>query len=130
MPDAALLGVLVASVAAFVSGALYYALLGGRLAEVSEAAAGAGQPPPWKLAVEFLRCLIIAAVVAGLASQGNVDELVGGLLLGLALWVGFPFVLWVGAIIHENAPWKLAAIHGGDWLVKLPVVAVVVSVLQ
>jgi hypothetical protein len=33
-------------------------------------------------------------------------------------------------VIHENTPYKLAAIHAGDWLVKLPVVAVIVSVWQ
>jgi hypothetical protein len=130
MPDVAPLAVLVATVVAVVSGAVYYAVLGGRLAEVSQAAAGGERPPAWKLGVEVLRCLILAAVVAGLASQGDVDEWVGGLLLGVVLWVGFPFVLWVGAMIHENTPWKLAAIHGGDWLVKLPVVGLIVSVWQ
>ena len=47
----------------------------------------------------------------------------GGLLLGLVLWIGFPLVLWTGAILHERTPLKLAAIHAGDWLVKLLVVA-------
>jgi Protein of unknown function (DUF1761) len=130
MPDINLLAVLVASVAAFVLGGAYYAVFGTQLAAVSEAAAADEQMPPWKLAVELLRCLILAAVVAGLASQGEIDEWTGGLLLGVALWVGFPFVLWTGAVIHENAPVKLAAIHGADWLVKLVVVAVIVSVLQ
>jgi hypothetical protein len=46
------------------------------------------------------------------------------------LWIGFPFVLWTGALIHENAPLKLAAIHAGDWLVKLLVVAATVSLWQ
>jgi hypothetical protein len=55
-------------------------------------------------------------------------EWTGGLLLGLALWIGFPFVLWTGAIIHESAPWRLAAIRADDWLVKLVVVAVIVNV--
>jgi hypothetical protein len=130
MPDVNLLAVLVATVAAFVSGATYYALLGGRLAEVSDAAAAAEQPPTWKLAVELLRCLILAAVVAGLAAQGEIDGWTGGLLLGLALWIGFPFVLWTGAMIHENTPLELAVIHGGDWLVKLLLVAELVSVWQ
>jgi hypothetical protein len=97
------------------------------LAEVSEAAAAGGQPPPWKLAVEIGRCLLLAAVVAGLAAQGEIDSVAGGLCLGLALWVGFPFVLWTGAVIHENTPRKLAVIHAGDWLVKLLLVGVVVS---
>jgi len=30
-------------------------------------------------------------------------------------------------VVHENAPWKLAAIHAGDWLVKLLLVAVIVT---
>ena len=69
-------------------------------------------------------------VVAGLASQGGIDDWTGGLLLGLALWIGFPLVLWTGAMIWENTPSRLAAVHGGDWLVKLLVVGVIVSVWQ
>ena len=33
-------------------------------------------------------------------------------------------------MIHENTPFKLATIHAGDWLVKLAVVAMIVSVWQ
>jgi len=39
-------------------------------------------------------------------------------------------VLWTGALIWENTPWKLAALHGGDWLAKLLAVALIVSVWQ
>ena len=130
MTDVNLLSVLAATIAAFVSGATYYAVLGGKLADVSEAAAQGGQPPAWKLAVELLRGLVVAAVVAGVAVQAEIDEWSGGLLLGLALWIGFPFVLWTGAVIHENTPSKLAVIHAGDWLLKLLVVAVIVSMWQ
>jgi Protein of unknown function (DUF1761) len=131
MPDVDFLPVLVAAIAAFALGGTYYAVLGEQLAAVSDAAAAASeQPAPWKLAVELLRSLTLAAVVAGLAVQGEIDHWSGGLLLGAALWIGFPLVLWIGAVIHENTPWKLAAIHAGDWLAKLLVVAVIVSVWQ
>jgi len=90
VPDLDLLAVLVATVAAFVSGAAYYALLGEQLADVSAAAAEAGPRAPWKLAVELVRCLVLAAVVTGLASQAGVDEPGGGLWLGLALWTRVP----------------------------------------
>jgi hypothetical protein len=129
MPDVELPAVLAATVAAFVSAGAYYAVLGGQLATVSEAAAAAEQPP-WTLAVELVRCLVLATVVAGLASQGEVDEWTGGLVLALALWIGFPLVLWTGAMLHERTPFKLAAIHGGDWLVKLVVIAAIVSAWQ
>lgn len=110
------------------SAGAYYAVLGAQLAQVSQAAAAGERPEPWKLAVEFIRGLILAAVVAGLASQGDIDDWSEGLALGLALWIGFPFVLWTGAMLHENTSFKLAAIHAGDWLLKLLVLGVIVSV--
>ncbi|CAN5756273.1 hypothetical protein BH18ACT15_BH18ACT15_02840 [soil metagenome] len=116
MPDLNVLAVLVAAIAVFVLGATYYAVFGQQLAEVSDAAAVGERPPLWKLVVELLRGLILAVVVAGLASQGEIDEWTGGLLLALVLWIGFPFVLWTGAMIHENTPWRLAVLHAGDWL--------------
>ncbi len=130
MPDVNLLAVLVATVVAFVLSSTYYIALGDQLAIV-RAAAGAGEAaPPWTIAAELLRSLVVVAVVAGLASQTETDEWTGGVLLGLALWVGFPLVLWAGAMLHERTPWKLAAIHAGDWLFKLLVVTVIVSVWQ
>jgi Protein of unknown function (DUF1761) len=128
MPDVSLLAILVAAIAAFLVGFAYYSVLGKQLAAVS--GAPSEQPPPWTIAVEFLRCLLLAVVVAGLASEAEIGEWTGGLALGLALWIGFPFVLWTGAVVHEKTPWKLAAIHAGDWLPKLVAVAVIVSVWQ
>jgi hypothetical protein len=130
MPDVDLLAVAVGTVAAFILGGAYYAVFGTQLAQVSAAAAAGEQPPPWMLVIEALRCLVLVTVVAGLASQGDIDEWTGGLALGLALWIGFPLVLWTGAMLHEKVPFKLAALHGGDWLAKLLVVGVIVSVWQ
>ena len=115
-----MLEVLIATAAAFVLGGVYYAAFGGRLG-------GDGEMPPWKFAVEILRCLVLAAVVAWLATEAGIDDVAGGLVLGLVLFAGFPLVLWVGAVVHENTPVERAVIHGGDWLAKLLVVSVVVS---
>ena len=121
MPDVDLIAVLVSTVVLFVIGSAYYALL-------TKPSDAPEQPAPWKLGIEVLRCLILATVVAGLAAQGEIDDWSGGLALGLALWIGFPLVLWTGAIIWENTPGRQAALHGGDWLAKLVVVGVLVSV--
>jgi uncharacterized protein DUF1761 len=48
--------------------------------------------------------------------------------LGAWLWFGFVFMILVGAVVWDNVPWKLTAIHAGDWLVKLPLMAVILSV--
>ena len=130
MPEIDLLAVLAATVVAFVLSSSYYVALGDQLATASQAAASGDQPPPWTIAGELLRNLVVVAVVAGLASQTGTDDWTGGARLGLALWVGFPLVLWAGALLHERTPWKLAAIHASDWLIKLLVVTVIVSVWQ
>ncbi|MEV4460784.1 DUF1761 domain-containing protein [Microbispora sp. NPDC049633] len=133
MPESTLLLVLIAAVVAFASGALYYVVLGGRLAatrapSAAPAAASPVRTPLWTFAVETGRCLVLAGVVTGLAAQARIDTWIGGLVLGLVLWIGFPAVLWIGAIVHENTPWRVAAIHAGDWLVKLLVLGAIVGV--
>ena len=128
MPDVNLIAIFVASAVAFVMGGFYYAILGRQLATVSETAAAGESMKPWQFAIELLRCIVLATVVACLVSKTGADGWLDGLGLGLLLWVGFPLVLWVGAIVHERTPLKLALIHGGDWLIKLPVIAVILSV--
>lgn len=120
--------VVVAAVAAFAAAFGYYVVFGGQLAEAGGAATGTTQPQPWVMLVEFARSLVVAIVVGGLAARIGIDGWAGATALGIALWIGFPFVLWVGAIIHENVPVRLAAIHAGDWLVKLLIIAVIVGV--
>lgn len=124
------LAVLVAAVAAFVASVGYYIVLGEQYAEVSAAAreAAASTPPLWQLPVELLRSLVVAAVVGWLAARSGVTTWLRALLLAVVLWVGFPLVLWVGAVIHEQTPVQLALIHGGDWLVKLLIVSVIIGV--
>lgn len=129
MPDISFPAVLIAAVAAFVVSGAWYAVLGSQLAAARGGAGATDEAmAPWKIAVELLRNLVLAAVLAGLASRADVDGVEGGLLLGLVLWLAFPLVLWTGAIIHEGTPWQLATIHAGDWLAKLLVVAVILSI--
>jgi hypothetical protein len=122
------LAVVVATVAAFVVSSVWYGLLGSQLARLSDAYADSGRPPVWIMLVEFARSLVVACVLAVLAGLVGFAGLGGALRLGAVLWIGFPAVLLVGSVIHENVPWKLAAIHAGDWLVKLVVIAVIVGV--
>ena len=121
--------ILVATVAAFIAAAVYYIVFGEAYAEVSAAAREAAKTGPqlWEIPVELGRSLIVAVVVAWLAAATKAHTWVRAALLGLALWVGFPFVLWTGAMAHENTSLQLAAIHGGDWLLKLLVISLIVG---
>lgn len=127
MSDINVLAVAVAAVAAFILSALWYGVFGQLLAELDDAYAEPGRMPAWKVAVELSRSLVVATVLAWLAVAVDITELAGAVGLGLLLWIGFPVVLLTGSVIHENVPWKLAAIHAGDWLVKLVVIAVIVG---
>jgi len=122
------LAVVVSTVAAFVVSSVWYGVLGSQLARLNDAYADSARPPVWIMLVEFARGLVVAYVLAVLAGLVGVAGLGGALQLGAVLWIGFPAVLLVGSVIHENVPWKLAAIHAGDWLVKLVVIAVIVGV--
>jgi len=42
--------------------------------------------------------------------------------------VAFPVVLLTGSVFHERVPPRLAAVHAGDWLMKLVVIAGIVTV--
>lgn len=121
------IAVLVAAVAGFIGSGVYYSVLSDRLA------AARGDTPvreggPWVYGVEFVRTLVVAAVVGGVVSFAGIGSGIGGIALGLVLWLGFPFVLWVGAVLHEGTRLALAAIHAGDWLFKLVIIGAIVGV--
>ena len=122
-----------AAIAGFVAAFGYYAALGGQLVAVGSTAAHgtaavADRPAAWVPLFELGKHLLLAAVVAGLVVAINIATWIDALLLGLALWVGFPVVLLAGSVVHEQVPWRLAAIHAGDWFAKLVIVALIVGV--
>jgi len=121
------LAIVVEAVLVFVFAAAYYIVLARQRAELSPAAPARSRPPAWLLGLELFKSLVVAAVVAGLVAVAGIADLAGALKLGLALWVAFPVVLLVGSVTQENVPWKLATIHAGDWLAKLLIIAVIVS---
>src|SRR6266487_1565431 len=108
------LPIVVAAVAVFVLGWLWYSPLlffkpWMRLRGMDPVAAMAGaKMPAGKLLIELARCLVLACVIARL----------------VALLV----IILTGSVLWENIPWKVAAIHAGDWLVKMLVIPIIVSV--
>ncbi len=111
-----------AAVAAFVTSGAYYGALGSRLVQLSPAFAGPGRPVAATAAVELVRNVVLALVIAWLA-DGDVPVVV----LALALWIAFPAVLLAGSVFHERVPVPLAAIHAGDWLIKLVLITGIVG---
>jgi hypothetical protein len=133
MPHVNYLAVLVAAIAVFVLGWLWYSPLlfykpwmRARGMDPAVAMAGA-KMPGGKLVIELVRCIVLAYIIAHLVAALGVNSWLGAVHLGFFLWIGFPVILLVGSILWENTPVKVAAIHAGDWLVKLLVIPIIVS---
>ena len=129
MPGINYVAVVMAAALAFVTSAVWYIVFGKELAKVSTAfAEGLQKRQPWKMLAVMAQSLVLALVLAYfLGLIGNVDWM-GAMRIGVLLWIGLSAVQWVGSIMWEKVPFKMAAIHAGDWLVKLVLIAVIVGV--
>ena len=126
------LGVVVAAVAAFVMSSVWYTVFGKARMELLDqdprATADMRKVPAWQKAAELVRELVIAYVVARFVVLIGVVDWKAAVQLGFWLWFGFVFMILVGAVVWDDVPWKVTAIHGDDWLVKPPLMAVILSV--
>ena len=134
MPHVNYLAVLVAAIAVFVLGWLWYSPLlfykpwmRARGLDPAVAMAGA-KMPAGKLVIELVRCFVLAYIVAHFVAAVGVNNLFGAVHFGLFAWIGFPVILLTGSVLWDNVPVKVAAIHAGDWLVKMLVIPIIVSV--
>jgi hypothetical protein len=127
--ETSVLGIVVSVVVAFLLSGVWYAAWGRTLARLHAAyQPDAARPAATTVGVEVVRNGALALVVAWLAARSGADSVGAGVVLGLVLWVGFPAVLLAGSVWHERVPPALAAIHAGDWLLKLLTVAALVAV--
>jgi len=119
----------VVTLVVFVASSIWYSplLFGRQFLELSGATASV-HPSPVKALFELLRTFVLAFVIAHLVLRHNVADWKQAVGLGLWLWVGFPVILLTGSILWQNVPWQLAAIHSGDWLIKLILIPVGIAV--
>ena len=120
-----------AALAAFVVSSVYYVLVTPlERRALGAAALERGRPGPAKVLTELVRTVVTAAVFAWIADRTGDLDVGSGVPLALALWVGFPVVLLTGSVTWEKVPPVTAAVHAGDWLLKLLLVAVVLGLLH
>ena len=129
MSDINYLAVAVASAAVFVASSVWYMVFGAQRAALlgPDVPVAGERPPAWKVLAELLRSAVVSLVIAGLAIKLDVDGVGASLLLGLVTWVGFPAIILSGSIMWDHVSWRLAAIHAGDWLLKLLIIAAIVG---
>jgi hypothetical protein len=117
--------VVVATVAAFVLSATWYVVWAGPYAELRTGTVPAAMPW-WTVLVELGRSAVVATAVAVALRRLALPTWGSALAFAASVWVAFPVVLLVGSVVHEGVPPLLAAIHAGDWLLKLVLITVLV----
>ena len=120
------ISILISTITLFVIGAAYYTIFGNELAKYRMTFANQ-EFTAINALVELLRCIILSFVLVILVSMLGITTWRKALSLSILLWVGFPFVLWLGAVNHEKTSIMLAIIHLGDWLIKLIVVTIILA---
>jgi len=121
------LAVIVTGLVAFCLSLVWYSpLLFGNIWARYRSASTAGAPM-WKFFVAPLRELITAAVVTFLIVRVRPQNWRRSLLLGVVLWFGFYAVQMAGAVMWDNMPWQLGAVHAGDWLLKMLFITIALS---
>jgi hypothetical protein len=128
-----LLPVIVSAIVVFVLGWLWYSPLlfyktWMRLRGLDPVAAMANAKMPMDtVTIELVRCLILAYMVSSLVMLLGVHSFLGAVHFGSMMWVTFPVLILAGSVLWEKAPLGVAAIHAGDWLVKLLVIPIIVT---
>jgi hypothetical protein len=122
------LAVVVTALLAFALSLLWYSplLFGDIWIRLSHADPSA--MPLWKKVLAPLRELITAFLLAQLIVRLRITDWKRGAMLGLALWFAFYAVQLAGAVVWDNRPWRLGAVHAGDWLMKMLLMSVLLSV--
>jgi hypothetical protein len=125
--------IIVATILAVGFSALYYFLLNKQVVALRATKLDKKEDvrttaTPNKILIELVRTFVVALVIAYAVGLLNLLYINQAILLAFWLWIGFPVVLLVGSVIHEHFPAQLAAIHAGDWLAKLLIFAIILTI--
>jgi Protein of unknown function (DUF1761) len=123
------LAIVVAAVAAFVASLVWYTIFGDvwmELRGIDSATAADAATPAWTMLFVVVQSLVVAFMLAYFVAHLGIVNWKGAVRLGVLIWV-FPAMILLGSVVHEDVPLMLAAIHAGDWLVKLLLMAVILG---
>lgn len=126
--------VLAAAVASFIVGwawyspALFYKPWMKLRGQDPAAAMAGGMQMPWgSMAGEFVLTLVTAFFIAEFAAWVGAGSVVGGLVLGFWIWLGFYATSLLGPVLWEKVPLKLYAINAGRWFVSILIMAAIIG---
>lgn len=125
-----IISIVLATIAGFIVSGIWYTLFGSlwqQLKGVADATA-AEEAGLGVMIGELARTFILACVLAYFVLILELKTWVSTIRFGVIIWIGFPSLILLGSVLHENVHPGIAAIHTGDWLVKLVVMLTVLVV--
>lgn len=125
--------VLLAAVASFVLGALWYSALFGKswmkLMGFDQRKLQGMKKGVWKsYAAGFVAALVMSYVLAHFVKYAQAATALEGIAAGFWVWLGFVATIMLGAVIWEGKPPKLYAINAGYYLVSLALMGAILAV--
>ena len=128
LSDVNYLAVLVAGVAYFVIGGLWYSVLFGRAWRAASGVSPEGGMAGGPLVVSFIVGLVISLVLAMIARSTGASTVGHGIVLGLVIGVGVAFMLiLLGQMFERRAP-ALTWINGSYHIVAMIVAGIIVTI--
>ena len=121
------LAVVAATFAAFAASSVWYTVFGGAMMELSGVGPAAAATPAWTMLFVVAQSFVVALMLAYFVARLGIVGWKGAARLGVLVWI-FPATILLGSVVHEDVPLMLAAIHAGDWLVKLLLMTVILGV--
>jgi hypothetical protein len=92
------------------------------------ASADVRKVPARQILFEMLRSTIVVVTIAHLMGE---TTLMGWRqsVLQFGIWLSvFPVMILLGAVLWDKRPWQLSAIHGGDWIFKILITIIILSI--
>jgi hypothetical protein len=125
------LAVLIAAIAAFIIGAIYYGVLGKPWMKAARIDPASAQMSPVLFAISFASELVMATMVAGVVGHLGPGEvtLVNGIASGFFLWLGFVATTLVVNHRYQGFGWDLSLIDGVHWLLVLLAMGAIIGAM-
>ena len=125
-----IISIVLATVTGFVVSAIWYTLFGPLWQQLRDGveAIAAEEAGLGVMLGEIVRTFILACVLTYFVLTLEIKTLMQTVSFGIVVWVGFPFIILLGSVLHENVHPGIAAIHIGDWLVKLMAMLSILSI--
>jgi hypothetical protein len=137
MPPINYVGILAAAVAAWITGAIWYGVLGKQwLAALGWSEADMAGPdgkrrmPVGPMILSFVAALIMAFLLSGLMGHIGAMTVRTGIISGALVWVGFVITTIAVNNAFQRRKAMLTVIDGGHWLLALVVQGAVLGALS